>query len=94
MDTKFDEKLDLMEKMQRGRGDTVLGSPTFSEVRDAAVFVIDTLDLCWVAAKSVFAEQANPAHAIDIYDRIQERLAESQLNVDQDDYDLDDEDEE
>lgn len=46
MDTKFDEKLDLMKKMQRGGGDTVLGSPTFSEVRDAAVFVVDTLDLC------------------------------------------------
>lgn len=100
MDTTFDEKLDRMEKSQNmsfsfGGGDTVLeGYPTWRDVKGAAVFVTDTLDLCWVAAKSIFGEQATPEHALAIYDRMQQRLEEVGMQECEDDADEDDEDEE
>lgn len=94
MDTKFDEKLQLLEKSRTisfGGGDTVLESfPTWSDVRDASIFVTDTMDLCWVAAKSIFGEQATPEHAIAIYDRMQVRLEELGMQEVEDDEDEDD----
>jgi hypothetical protein len=76
MDTEFDEKLERMDKQQRTNlsGDSVLSWPTWNHVRDSSVFVTDTLDLCWVAAKSIFGEKASPEHALAIYDRMTERL--------------------
>ncbi len=35
-------------------------------VRDAAIYVTDTLDLAWAAAQSVFEEEAKPEHALKI----------------------------
>ena len=33
-------------------------------IRDAAIELTDTLDLCWAAARAVFEKQAKPEHAI------------------------------
>jgi hypothetical protein len=35
-------------------------------MRDAAVYVTDTLDLAWAATQSVFEQQAKPEHALKI----------------------------
>jgi hypothetical protein len=35
-----------------------------SDIRDAAIVLTDTLDLCWAAAQAVFEKQAKPEHAI------------------------------
>jgi hypothetical protein len=48
-----------------------------ADVRDAAVFVVDTLDLCMAAAESVFG-QSNPQMALEIYDRIVRRMASTE----------------
>jgi hypothetical protein len=34
------------------------------DIRDAAIYVTDTLDLAWAAAQAVFDDQAQPEHAI------------------------------
>ncbi|MDJ0737919.1 MAG: hypothetical protein QNJ47_28310 [Nostocaceae cyanobacterium] len=44
-------------------------------VRDAAIFVTDTLDICWVSAQAVFEDKATPEIAISIYGRIMEKMA-------------------
>ena len=44
------------------------------EVRDAAIFVTDTLDLCWASAQAVYEDRATPELALDIYDRVMERI--------------------
>lgn len=43
-------------------------------VRDAAVFVTDTLDLSWASVQAVFEDQATPELALAIYDRIEKRI--------------------
>ncbi|NJL88549.1 MAG: hypothetical protein HC916_01180 [Coleofasciculaceae cyanobacterium SM2_1_6] len=55
---KIDNPFDRMLENYRGH---IPGS-----VRDAAVYVTDTLDLAWAAAQSVFEEQAKPEHALKI----------------------------
>lgn len=50
------------------------------EVHDAAVFVTDTLDLCWAAAQAVFEDKATPEAALAIFDRVNSRMqAQSSL---------------
>ena len=72
----FDEKINLMNK----RPDQVEG---LAFVRDAAIYVTDTVDLAWASALSVFEERATPELALQIYDRINaERLRLEQLGVD------------
>lgn len=61
-DNPFDKKLN------------VWGNNVPADVRDAAVFVTDTLDLCWASAKAVFGDKATPELALAIYDRISERI--------------------
>lgn len=80
MDTTFDDKLAVMEKKQSrlSHGDSVLGTTTWSQVRNSAVFVTDTLDLAWASAKAIFADKATPEHALAIYDRMIETI-ESEL---------------
>lgn len=39
------------------------------DVRNAAVYVADTLDLCWLAAQTLFGNKAKPEHALAIFDR-------------------------
>ncbi|MHB2026497.1 MAG: hypothetical protein ACYCPQ_07655 [Elusimicrobiota bacterium] len=57
-DDPFDKKLDLWQgRIPR-------------EIHDSAVFVNDTLKLCWASAQSVFEKNATPEHALAIYDRI------------------------
>ncbi len=41
---------------------------------DAALDAVDTLELVWTAAQSVFDKQATPHLALEIYDRIDAAL--------------------
>lgn len=44
-----------------------------STIRDAAIELTDTLDLCWAAARAVFEKQAKPEHAIALLPMFMER---------------------
>ncbi|MGA8597919.1 MAG: hypothetical protein WB676_24655 [Bryobacteraceae bacterium] len=46
-----------------------------TEIRDAAVFVTDMLELCVASAQSVFDDKATPELALGIYDRIVAQMA-------------------
>lgn len=50
-----------------------------SDVRDAATFVTDTMELCWASARSVFDKKATPEIAIAIYDRVAKKIAEKNV---------------
>jgi hypothetical protein len=41
-----------------------------ANVRDVAIYVTDTMDLCWAAAQAVFEDKATPEIALAIYDRM------------------------
>lgn len=57
--------------------DIRLESPgTPPDVRVAAIFVTDTLDLCWASAQAVFEDKATPELALAIYDRLRIRIGE------------------
>lgn len=45
-------------------------------IHDAAVYVTDTLDLCWAAAQAVFEDKATPESALAIFDRMKSRIQE------------------
>lgn len=64
MDTNnpFDKKLDLWK----------IHLP--EEIRDAAIYVTDTLDLCLASAQSVFGENISHEMALEIYDRVVDRI--------------------
>ena len=64
-DNPFDKKLE------------VWGARTPDGVRDAAVFVTDTLELCWAAARAIFEDKATPEAALAIYDRVRARIEEA-----------------
>jgi hypothetical protein len=68
IDNPFDRKLETW-------GDQI---PT--DVREAALFVTDTLELCWTSAQAVFEDKATPAMALEIYDRVVERMALNEAN--------------
>jgi hypothetical protein len=74
----FDKKLELMDRTFHNAlgtaGQTGGGVARFADVRDAAVFVVDTLDLSQAAAQSLFGEQSTPALVFEIYDRIVLRM--------------------
>jgi len=59
-DNPFDRKIELQKSM-----------PAFN--RDAAVELTDTLDLCWVAAQSVFGKKALPEHALTLLPMFMQR---------------------
>jgi hypothetical protein len=63
-DNPFDKKLEIW----------VTRTP--AGVHDAAVFVTETLELCWAAAQAVFEDKATPEAALAIYDRVQARMGE------------------
>ncbi len=66
-ENRFDKKLE------------VWGNHIPSTMRDAAVYVTDTLDLAWAAAQSVFEDQAKPEHALKILEFF---LIESKNKID------------
>ncbi len=87
MPTVFDEKLESLEKSFRTQS-----FPQFGEVREASAFVVDTLDIAWSAAKSIFGEKATPDHALEIYDRMILRLEAVQAqDSDEEEYEDDEE---
>jgi hypothetical protein len=64
-DNPFDKKLEIWKNRVP------------DSVRDASVFVTDTLDLSWASAQSIFEDKATPELALAIYDRVVERMAGS-----------------
>lgn len=62
-DNPFDKKLD------------VWGDRVPDDVRTAATFVNDTLELCWASAQAIFEDKATPEAALAIFDRVCARLA-------------------
>ena len=62
IDNPFDKKLGAYK-------DTIS-----EEIRDAAIYVTDTLDLCWASAQAVYEDKATPELALQIYDRVIERI--------------------
>jgi hypothetical protein len=68
IDNPFDRKLETW------------GDQIPSDVREAALFVTDTLELCWTSAQAVFEDKATPAIALEIYDRVLERMALNEAN--------------
>jgi hypothetical protein len=60
------------------------------KVRDAAVFVTDTLELSWASAQSVFGDKATPEIALAIYDRVIDKMRDYDRDKnDEDDADMD-----
>jgi hypothetical protein len=57
-DNPFDKKLDIW------------GDRISEDVRTAATFVTDTLELCWASAQAVFEDKATPETALAIFDRV------------------------
>jgi len=45
-----------------------------AEIRSASTWVNDTLELSWASARQIFGDKAIPEHAIQIYDRILEKI--------------------
>ena len=61
-DNPFDRRLTNSARMPLG-------------LREAAVDLTDTLDLCWAAAQAVFEDKAVPAHAFELLPMFIERAA-------------------
>lgn len=62
VDNQFDKKL-------KDQKETIP-----ADVRDAAIFVTDTLDICVASANTVFDTKATPDLALEIYDRLIEKM--------------------
>jgi hypothetical protein len=59
-DNPFDRRLEAQKQMPES-------------IRDAAIELTDTLDLCWAAAQAVFEAQATPEHALALLPMFMER---------------------
>ena len=67
IDNPFDKKLEAQK-------------PVIPEkVAQAAIFVTDTMDLCWASAQAIFEDKASPDHAIAIYRLVSERMDKGNL---------------
>ncbi len=51
------------------------GESVPADVREASTYVTDTLELCWASARSIFEDEATPELALEIYDRILDRIS-------------------
>ena len=61
----YDPTPELARKLALSRGSIP------EDTKDATVYVADTLELAWCAARQVFGEIATPEVALEIFDRIQ-----------------------
>lgn len=71
----FDRAIEArFNTVARQKADDLIGSATggrwASDVRDCSVFVVDTIDLCWLGAQAVFEKAAKPEMALQIFDRV------------------------
>ncbi len=64
----FDRKIELQK-----------GMPSF--VRDAAIELTDTLDLCWAAVQAVFEDSATPEHALTLLPMFMTRADEKRQQL-------------
>ncbi|MGL5062201.1 MAG: hypothetical protein ACRC62_19675 [Microcoleus sp.] len=51
-----------------------------SEVNAALVWVHDTLEFCFASAKTHFGDDVSPLIALEIYDRVVQRIDSEKLN--------------
>lgn len=64
------------------------------EITDSAIWVHDTLELCWSSAQSIFKEQATPEIAIAILDKVMAKIEiDKQSQTSRYTFDEEDEDE-
>lgn len=70
-DNPFDKKLDLVKRMPEG-------------MRDALVYVTETLDFAWAAAQAVFENQATPEQALKICEMVMEERSRNLRRADRD----------
>jgi hypothetical protein len=56
----FDRKIEVQKGMS-------------ASIKDAAIELTDTLDLCWAAAMAVFEDKAQPEHALTLLPMFMER---------------------
>lgn len=61
-DNPFDKKLEAQKRVIP------------SDLQESLVYVTDTLDVCWAAARAVFEKDARPEHALAIYSLAEARL--------------------
>jgi hypothetical protein len=76
-ETAFDKEIKYIDRVICQGGfsqDSSLSRSKCPELKDAAIFVNDTLPLCLASAKSVFGDAATPEVALAIYDRILARV--------------------
>ena len=45
------------------------------DLKSAAIFTVDTLDLCWAGVQAVYGNKAKPEHAFEAFDRVMQLLA-------------------
>lgn len=64
----FEERLDEM------------GHRIPEDVREAITFINDTLELSWLAVKEIFGDKAIPEHAMQLYDRINQRIKDEEIS--------------
>lgn len=62
----FDLKIEVQKQMP-------------ASIRDAAIELTDTLDLCWAAAQAVFEGKAKPEHALELLPMFMERVDAKRL---------------
>lgn len=60
-DNPFDHALDVRKSIP-------------ADVREEAVWITDTVDLCWDSARAVFEDRATPETALAIFDRLAARI--------------------
>ena len=70
-DNPFNKKIELYKTL-------ILNKP--ERLIDSAIFVTDTLELCLASAQAVF-EEATPKLALEIYDRMVERMIELEHEI-------------
>ncbi len=69
----LDNPFDAMLEAQKTR------IPT--SIRDAAIDVIDTADLCWAGARAVFGARAKPEHAIAMLAMVMQRADATRRSI-------------
>lgn len=75
-DKAFDQKIELWDKSNPNL--LAISNICWSDLKDAAIFVNDTLGLCLASAQSNFGESVTLETVLAIYDRILDRVEANQ----------------
>jgi len=70
---KLDNPFDAMHEAQKAR--------IPQSIRDAAIDVTDTADLCWAGARAVFGPRAKPEQALAMLAMVMQRAEETRRSI-------------